>query len=97
MPAAAALLLAPDDLAELRRWERSSQLPAVLAQRARILLLAAEGITNTEIAKRVGVSRPTGTTADRASDPPGRDLVGHPQSATNQAGDHPLVDSAAGP
>ena len=59
MPAAAALLLAPDDLAELRRWERSSQLPAVLAQRARILLLAAEGITNTEIAKRVGVSRPT--------------------------------------
>jgi Homeodomain-like domain len=96
MPAAAALLLAPDDLAELRRWERSSQLPAVLAQRARILLLAAEGITNTEIAKRVGVSRPT-VIACRASDPPDRDLVGHPQSATNQAGDHPLVDSAAGP
>src|SRR4029453_14371227 len=49
----------PDDLAELRRWERSSQLPAVLGQRARILLLAADGATNTEIAERVGVSRPT--------------------------------------
>ncbi|HEY4724548.1 MAG TPA: helix-turn-helix domain-containing protein, partial [Actinomycetota bacterium] len=31
----------------------------MLAQRARILLLAAEGITNTKIAERVGVSRPT--------------------------------------
>jgi transposase len=31
----------------------------VLAQRARILLLAADGASNTEIAKRVGVSRPT--------------------------------------
>jgi transposase len=59
MPAAALLPIAPDDLAELRRWARSSQLPAVLAQRARILLLAADGASNTEIAERVGVSRPT--------------------------------------
>jgi transposase len=59
MPAAAPLPIAADDLAELRRWARSSQLPAVLAQRARILLLAADGASNTEIAQRVGVSRPT--------------------------------------
>jgi transposase len=59
MPAAAALLITPDDLAELRRWARSAQLPAVLVQRARILLLAAEGVANTQIAQRVGVSRPT--------------------------------------
>jgi transposase len=32
---------------------------AGLAQRARIVLLAAEGVSNTEIAERVGVSRPT--------------------------------------
>jgi transposase len=32
---------------------------AVLVQRARILLLAVDGVTNTEIAERVGVSRPT--------------------------------------
>ena len=59
MPAAAPLAIAPDDLVQLRRWARSSQLPAVLVQRARILLLAAEGVTNTGIAERVGVSRPT--------------------------------------
>jgi transposase len=59
MPAAAPLSIAPDDWAELRRWVRSSQLPSVLGQRARILLLAADGATNTEIAERVGVSRPT--------------------------------------
>jgi hypothetical protein len=43
MPAALQLPVAPDDLAELRRWARSSQMPAVLARRARILLLAADG------------------------------------------------------
>jgi transposase len=59
MLAAAPFPVAPEDLDELRRWARSSQLPAVLAQRARILLLVAEGVTNTEIAERVGVSRPT--------------------------------------
>jgi transposase len=59
MPAAAPLPIAPADLAELRRWARSSQLPAVLAQRAQILLLAADGTSNTEIAECVGVSRPT--------------------------------------
>jgi transposase len=30
-----------------------------LAQRARIVLLAAQGVPNAEIARRVGVSRPT--------------------------------------
>jgi transposase len=59
MPAAAPLPIAPDELAELRRWTRSSRLPAVLVQRARILLLAADGVANTEITERVGVSRPT--------------------------------------
>jgi hypothetical protein len=53
MPAAAPLSVAPDDLAELRRWTRSSRLPAVLVQRARILLLAADGVANTEIAERM--------------------------------------------
>jgi Winged helix-turn helix len=59
MPAAAALLITPDDLAELHRWARSAQLPAVLVQRARILLLAADGAANTQIAQHAGVSRPT--------------------------------------
>src|SRR4249920_4143227 len=108
MPAASPLPIPSEDVAELRRWIRSSWLPAVLAQRARILLLAAEGVTNTGIAERVGVSRPTviacrrryvrrglGGLPDRPR--PGRDLVGHPQPAPASAGHHPLVDSAPGP
>ncbi|BAX98141.1 IS630 family transposase [Mycobacteroides stephanolepidis] len=38
---------------------RSSTVMAGLAQRARIVLLAADGVSNTEIASRTGVSRPT--------------------------------------
>ncbi len=38
---------------------RASSVRAGLAQRARIVLLAAEGVSNTAIAERVGVSRPT--------------------------------------
>jgi transposase len=38
---------------------RSSSVRAGLAQRARIVLLAADGVSNTAIADRVGVSRPT--------------------------------------
>jgi transposase len=56
---AAALPIAPDDLAMLRRWAAATQAPAAVAQRAKILLLAAEGMANTEIAQRLGVSRPT--------------------------------------
>jgi hypothetical protein len=56
---AAALRVPPDDLAVLRRWSSATQAPAVVVQRARILLLAAEGVANTEIAERLGISRPT--------------------------------------
>src|SRR3954465_15676879 len=38
---------------------RSTTVRAGLAQRARIVLLAADGVSNTAIADRVGVSRPT--------------------------------------
>ncbi|HWX99481.1 MAG TPA: IS630 family transposase [Mycobacterium sp.] len=38
---------------------RSSTVEAGLAQRARIVLLAAQGVSNAEIGRRVGVSRPT--------------------------------------
>jgi DNA-binding CsgD family transcriptional regulator len=33
--------------------------PAALAQRARIVLMAGHGYSNTEIARQAGVSRPT--------------------------------------
>ena len=56
---APALVLRDGDREELERLTRSSSVRAGLAQRARIVLLAADGISNTAIAERVGVSRPT--------------------------------------
>src|SRR4051795_462930 len=48
-----------EDRAELTRWTRTPSLRAGLAQRARIVLLADEGIGTNEIVSRVGVSKPT--------------------------------------
>ena len=56
---APALLLRDADREELLRLTRSSRAPAGLALRARIVLLAADGVSNTTIADGVGVSRPT--------------------------------------
>jgi transposase len=56
---APALGLREGDREELTRWTRSSSIRAGLAQRARIVLLAADGVSNTAIADTVGVSRPT--------------------------------------
>jgi transposase len=47
------------DRAELGRWLRLPSLRAGLAQRARIVLLAADGVGTNEIVDRVGVSKPT--------------------------------------
>jgi transposase len=59
MRVAAALEIRDKDRPTLLSWTRSSSLQAGLAQRARIVLLAGQGLPNTEIAERVGVSRPT--------------------------------------
>jgi transposase len=56
---ATALALRDDDRPKLEALTRSSTVAAGLAQRARIVLLAADGVANFEIASRVGVSRPT--------------------------------------
>jgi transposase len=51
--------VAPTDLAELASWLRSPSTLARLAQRARIITLAAEGVANTDIAELAGCSRQT--------------------------------------
>jgi DNA-binding Lrp family transcriptional regulator len=56
---AAALVLREGDRDRLEALMRSSSAPAGLVKRARIVLLAAEGISNTEIARMAGASRPT--------------------------------------
>jgi transposase len=47
------------DRVTLESWTRATSLRAGLAQRARIVLLAAEGVGTNEIVRRVGVSKPT--------------------------------------
>src|SRR5665648_1280736 len=59
MSRAEPLVLQAGDEKVLREWARASSISAGLAQRARILLLAAEGRSNTEIGQLVGVSLPT--------------------------------------
>jgi len=59
MSVAAPLVLRLGDAERLNSLRRSSTVEAGLAMRARIVLLAAEGVSNAEIARRVGVSRPT--------------------------------------
>jgi transposase len=56
---APALILREGDVEVLTRLTRSSSVRAGLAQRARIVLLASEGVSNTTIADLVGTSRPT--------------------------------------
>src|ERR1700712_6112421 len=56
---AAPLGLRDGDRERLTSWTRSSTVQAGLAQRARIVLLAADGVSHTESAERLGVSRQT--------------------------------------
>jgi len=59
MSVAAPLVLREGDRPRLEGLVRSSSIRAGLAQRARIVLLASEGLSNAEIARRTGTSRPT--------------------------------------
>jgi transposase len=56
---AEALVLREGDRARLEALTRASTAPAGLVQRSKIVLLAADGVANTEIAARTGTSRPT--------------------------------------
>ena len=59
MYVAAALELREGDRGRLEALTRASTVSAGLATRARIVLLAADGVANTDIADRTGTSRPT--------------------------------------
>src|SRR3954449_8726949 len=60
MPSSSAVqvVLSDDEREQLERWTRRRSSAEALALRARIVLLAAEGLRNTEIAQRLGISRP---------------------------------------
>jgi transposase len=59
MRTACAITLTDAERQQLERWERGRRTPVRLAQRARMVLLAAEGRQNKEIAIAVGVGRVT--------------------------------------
>ena len=50
--------LSEDERAQLEGWARRHTSAQALALRSRVVLLAAEGLNNTEIAGRLGVHRP---------------------------------------
>ena len=60
MPNRVRILTVPDsDRAELERRARSEGAPARVVERARIVLLAADGLTGPQIARRAGCTEPT--------------------------------------
>ncbi len=57
-PVAAEVVLLDEEREQLERWTRRRTSAQALALRARVVLLAADGLTNTEIAERLGITRP---------------------------------------
>jgi len=55
------LALTDDEQATLERWARRRTSSQALAERCRIVLACAKGASNIEVARRLGVSRPTVT------------------------------------
>jgi transposase len=55
------LVLTDEERATLERWARRLTSSQALAERCRIVLACAEGASNIEVARRLGVSRPTVT------------------------------------
>ena len=60
-PKLAWLVLSTEERATLERWSRRRSSAQALALRCRIVLACADGASNTKVAERLGVSRPTVT------------------------------------
>lgn len=53
------IMFTPQEEATINRWSQGKSFPLRLIQRAQIIQLAAQGIFNHDIAKRLNISRPT--------------------------------------
>jgi hypothetical protein len=51
------LLVSPEERQTLESWQRSTTIRAGLAKRGRIILLLSEGVSISEISRRVGIRR----------------------------------------
>lgn len=56
---AAPIILSPEERTTLEAWAQSRIVAVRLAQRARMILLAAKGVQSQSIARQMGISRPT--------------------------------------
>jgi len=59
MNVAERIIFTPQEAATINRWSQGKRFPLRLIQRAQIIQLAAQGIFNHDIAKRLDISRPT--------------------------------------
>src|SRR4051795_2671054 len=92
---AAPIGLRDGDREQLERWVRSSTIAGGLAQRARIVLLAADGVPNVVISERLGVSKPTVTSwRDRYRDGGIGALDDRPRSGRPRTLDHREIVAA---
>src|SRR5271169_2064252 len=53
------IVLSPEERLTLTEWARAKSLPLRLVQRARIITMAADGVTSQNIASQLAISRPT--------------------------------------
>jgi len=53
------IILSPEEATVIKRWANGKRFPLRLVQRAQIIRLAAEGVFSHDIARQLGVSRPT--------------------------------------
>jgi transposase len=60
-PALAPLVLAAEERSTLQRWAKRPSSAQAVALRCRIVLACAEGISNSQVARQLGVARPTVT------------------------------------
>src|SRR2546428_7506426 len=87
--------LTDDERAQLEAWTRRRTSAQALAQRSRIVLLAAQGLTNTAIAERLGVHRPMVTKwRSRLSEHPPDWLADEPRPRRPRTGTDQQVDEA---
>ncbi|MGZ4322334.1 MAG: hypothetical protein ACXVHJ_09860 [Solirubrobacteraceae bacterium] len=88
---AGAIELSADERAQLEAWTRRRTSAQALAQRSRIVLLAADGLKNTEIAEQLAINHRTATRpanhipCDTSVNAPTPDLTNAPPSGQRTA------------
>ena len=90
-----AVQVPPSDRAELESWLRAPSIRAGLALRARIVLLAADGVGTAEIVRRVGVEQADGDRLEAALYERGDRRAGRPAQGRQAAHDRRRGDRAA--